>query len=316
MADPTNAEIHALITDLKNSLVTPLKTYVMHNPASNLVTEKFLTDRLTPLIADIKEIHGEVVNPLAVELLQQARLDTLAAAVKKAIEGNPMTWAYFAAAAGGILLTIVAAGMLLRFGTWLTSKMPIFFTGGPANPTAGLTAAELATLRAETALTTPVVYEFNKEARKLPGSRQLAAMANGVKKLRLAVADVDNAVIEAAATSIRSLKTALAGFDPKKLPRDHAVLRKTADAIDKLVQAIGRVNAQTVKDVAAAIRSLKGALKNFSAADIPKPGPMNSTAQAAQNLSGAVRSLAPQLRRLGEAATEASGAIGGSTAGR
>ncbi|MFD5145353.1 hypothetical protein [Streptomyces sp. NPDC058401] len=314
LTTPTKDEVPALLAELKRYVMSGAPANLVEkNPGvSKLVTENFLATS----IKEIKEIHGEVVNPLAVELLQQARLDTLAAAVKKAIEGNPLTWAYFAAAAGGILLTIVAGGMLLRFGAWLTSKLPVFLTGGPPGPTAGLTSAELATLRGAIALTTPVVREFNREAHKLPRSREMVAMGKALDKLRLALGRLDNAVVEAAASAIKSLKTALRNFDSSKIPKDHAAMRKTADAIDKLVLAIGRVNTQTVKDAAAAIRNLKGALKNFSATDIPKSGPMNSTARAAKNLSGAVRALAPELRALGTAATAASGAIGGSTGGR
>ncbi|MFB6615942.1 hypothetical protein ACIGFK_38245 [Streptomyces sp. NPDC085524] len=321
MAEPTQAEVPALLAELKKYVMGgPVSNFVETNPAtSKLVTEKFLVDQLAPLkgiVEDIKEIKGEVVNPLPVEMLQQLRMETLAAAVKKIIEGNDEWWKYVVTAGIGIFVTLVSGALLVRIGNAINNRVEAILNRIRPNPNGnpGIaptpTAADLETLRAKLEEMTPFVQNFNKEAKRLPRARELAARAKAVEKLGKAAEAQNNDKVREAADAIRSLKTALRNFDQTKLPRDHSVLAKTANAINRLDQAVRRLNAEIVKNAASAIRNLKGALKNFNASDIPKAGPMRATARAARSLNSATRDLATSLSTLGTEATQAAGRIG------
>ncbi|MEV7835119.1 hypothetical protein AB0P12_31515 [Streptomyces subrutilus] len=294
MAEPTQAEVPALLAELKKYVMGgPVSNFVELNPTpSKLVTEgslaSELSGQLAPLIKDIKDIHQEVVNPLKVELLQQLGMDHLAAAVKKVTEGNPAAWLYFAGAVGGILVPIIGAALLLSAGNvlsgWFRNRMEAS-TGrilardenqelrlqnratveqrernvNGAGSIANLpSAASLEPLRAKLAEMTPVIDAFNKEAKKLPTGREISQIST---------------------------------------------------ALGKLDRAIRQVDAGVLRDTASGIRSLKGALKNFEPDRIPKAGPLKQTARASRDLSTATRDLAIRFRELGTAATAAAGQL-------
>ncbi|MEU9084577.1 hypothetical protein [Streptomyces sp. NPDC048357] len=301
MPDPTTQELQADIKAVKD-LVAPFKEYAMHGAPSHLVTEKALTDQFAPVIKDIKDIHQEVVNPLAVELLQQLRLDTLAAALKKSpfFENNEAWWAYALTAAAGIFVTLAAGALLLRLGAWITTKLPTFFTGG-AGGGGGLTAAQVEELRAKLEATNPLLRDYADQVRRLPRAKELTARATAVGKLNNAVAAQNNTAVTEAADAIKSLKSALRNFDPKKLPRDHAALTRTATAIGKLDTAIRALNIQMVRDATSAFLRLKIILRNLKPSDIPKSADMRSSARAARTLTSATRSLTGALTPLGPA---------------
>lgn len=258
----------------------------------NLVTNLTLAAFLAPMAAEIKAIHGEVVNPPRVELLQQLRMDTLAAAYKKHLEENENAWMYFATAAGGILVTLIAAGVLMRFGSWVISKLPTFLTGGPAGAAQGLTPDQVKKLRDELALTNPALIEFVKEVKKLPGARGLAALAKAIGTLKKAVDNLDNTVVTAAAEAIKKIKLALANFDHKKIPRDHRVLSKTATALEKIADALGLLENDKVTASATAIGKLKEATTNFN------PTTVRQTASATRTLTQRMADLRTEAGRL------------------
>ncbi|MFE2166687.1 hypothetical protein ACFXB3_16745 [Streptomyces sp. NPDC059447] len=302
--------------DLKKYLENPPSVLDQLGGKDGLVTNLSLAALLEPMAKDIKDIHGEVVNPLSVELLQQARMDTLAAAWKKYLEGNPAAWAYFLSAAGGIFVTLVAGALLLRLGAWVTSKVPTLFTGG-AGAGAGLTPAQVEELRAKLAATNPLLREYVREVRKLPRAKELSARATAVDKLNQAVGRQDNTAVNDAAAAIRSLKTALRNFDPKKIPTNHSALRKTADAVGRLDTAVRTLDKNAVKEATQALLRLKIILRNLKPSDIPKAGNMRSAARAARGLEGATRRLTgalaplgPALRGVSTSAAATAGALG------
>uniref|UniRef100_A0AAU2JSK9 Uncharacterized protein n=1 Tax=Streptomyces sp. NBC_00049 TaxID=2903617 RepID=A0AAU2JSK9_9ACTN len=260
-----------------------------------LVTNLTLAALLAPMAAEIKAIHGEVVNPLAVELLQQLRLESAAAALKKSplFENHEQWWAYAVTAAAGILVTILAARFI--------SKLPARLTGAPPGADPGLTPDQVKELRRELALTNPHLRNFVTAVRRLPRAKELTARANAIDKLNEAVARQNNAEVTAAAEAIKSLKTALRNFDPKKLPTNHSALKKTADALDKLRGAIERLKVDDVRNATQAFLRLKIVLRNLKPSDIPKAGDMRSSARAANTLEGATRRLTGALQPLAPA---------------
>lgn len=225
--DAKQPEIDKLLKDFRDYLEKPPPVVTEMGPHA-LVTNLTLAALLAPMAAEIKAIHGEVVNPLAVELLQQLRLESAAAALKKSplFENHEQWWAYAVTAAAGILVTILAARFI--------SKLPARLTGAPPGADPGLTPDQVKELRRELALTNPHLRNFVTAVRRLPRAKELTARANAIDKLNEAVARQNNAEVTAAAEAIKSLKTALRNFDPKKLPTNHSALKKTADALDKL----------------------------------------------------------------------------------
>ncbi|MFE4260303.1 hypothetical protein [Streptomyces sp. NPDC056883] len=299
MAEPTQAEVPALLLELKN--------YVMGGPVTNLVeripssswiaTEGFLASALKK----IDDIHQEVVNPVKVELLQQARMDTLAAAVKKVTEGNPLAWAYFASAVIGIAVPLVAAALLLKMGGWvgtLTTKLLNAVQdkyrsvrGLPAidrnagNALNGPTPEQVEALRLALEEATPSIAAFNEQVKKLPLAKELTARAKAVERLSKAAQGQNDTKVTSAATAIRALKTALKNFNQANMPRDHAELGKTATAVGRLATALGRLSNEGVEATATAIGHLKTAFHNFT------PTTVRDTASATRTLGAETRTL-------------------------
>lgn len=304
-----------------DELVKAYQDYAKNPPAVvknmgalNLVTNVSLAGLLAPMAADIKDIRGEVVNPKSVELLQQLRLDTLAAAWKKYLEDNPAWWQYAAMAAAGIVVTIVAAGLVAR----LTARLPSLLTGGAAANGPGLTPEQVEALRAKLAETNPLLRTFAGQVRRLPRAKEMAAQATAIGKINTAVAVTDTTAITETTDAIKRLKTALRNFDPKKLPRDHRTLTKTATAIGKFDLAVRAVNTGLVREATQAFLRLKIVLRNLKPSDIPKARDMRASASAARGLTNATRSLtgalgplAPALRGVSTAAATTAGALGG-----
>ncbi|MFJ6484010.1 MULTISPECIES: hypothetical protein [unclassified Streptomyces] len=295
-----------------------LEWYTSHPPelvaqlgAANFVTNVSLAALLEPIAKDIKDIHHEVVNPLAVELLQQLRLESAAAALKKSpiFENHEQWWAYAVTAAAGILVTILAA----RF----VSKLPARLTGAPPGAAADLTPERVEALRRELTDTNPLLQTYADQVRRLPQAKEMTARATAIGKLKNAVANQNNTEVTAAADAIKSLKTALRNFDPKKLPTNHSALKKTADALDKLRGAIERLKVDDVRNATQAFLRLKIVLRNLKPSDIPKSGDMRASARAASSLEGATRRLtgalqplAPALRGVISSAQTTAGALG------
>ncbi len=307
MAEPTQAEVPALLAELKKYVMGgPVSNFVELNPAvSKLVTETFLSSELTkqlaPLIKDIKDIHQEVVNPLKVELLQQLGMDHLAAAVKKVTEGNPAAWLYFAGAVGGILVPIIGAAMLLSatnvVSNWARNRME--GSGEPGNRRRILARDENQELRLQNRT------DVEQRERNVNGAGSIANLpsAASLEPLRAKLAEM-TPVIQAFNKEVA------------KLPNGREITR-IASALGKLDQASRAVDPHILKDVAGGIRSVKGALKNFNPSLIPKSGEMKSAAGAARTLNSAVRPLATSLtglrdrmREVGAAAQAAAGPIG------
>ncbi|MCX5123158.1 hypothetical protein OG898_08350 [Streptomyces sp. NBC_00193] len=282
MADPTNAEIHALITDLKNSLVTPLKTYVMHNPASNLVTEKFLTAKLEQLTKDIKAGPDPQPKSWWEGLMEFLGLKDLAAIVKDAGKLG-----IFYAVLAGLGALVAAFGLkLLDFGAMFKSFMEFatrnsaggrrILAPGPSglpslqnrlaveNPVVGAlhalpNPATLEPLREKLSILNPKIEKFNVEIDKMPSARQLKQMASALEKIATALARMVPATIKAVATEVGKLKDNMQGLDLSELP---------------------------------------------------KPRTLTQTATAMGRLAGATDGLATKLRELGTAANTAAGAVG------
>ncbi|MFD3780536.1 hypothetical protein [Streptomyces sp. NPDC058612] len=300
----TPAQLLQWYTDHPPSLVVQLG-------ATNLVTNVSLAALLEPMAKDIKDIHHEVVNPLMVELLQQARLESLAAAVKKSpwFEDHDQWWAYAVTAAAGILVTILAARFI--------SKLPARLTGPPAGAAADLTPEQISNLRAELDQTNPLLKEFATQVRRLPRSKELTNQATAMGTLNTAVLGVNTTKVKGTAEAIEKLKLALTNFDPKKLPTNHSALSKTADAIGKLKLALDGLKTEDVRLAQQALLRLKIILRNLKPSDIPKSGAMRSAAGAARTLNSAVGPLATSLtglrdrmREVGAAAQVAAGPIG------
>ncbi|WP_329380737.1 hypothetical protein OG625_15610 [Streptomyces sp. NBC_01351] len=283
---------------------------VKHLGAANLVTNVSLAALLEPIAKDIKEIRGEVVNPFLVEMLKQLRLEGAANALKKSpiYEDNPDWLWWVGTGIAGIIVTILAARFI--------AKLPARIVGA-ANAAGDLTPEQVQNLRTELDLTNPALADFVKEVRRLPRAKELAARAKAIGTLNTAVANQNNGAVEAAAEAIRKLKTALRNFDHKKIPRDHAALTKTADALDKLRLAIGRLKLDDVRNATSALLRLKLVIRNLKPENIPKSGDMraaakaaNSLDKAARNLRGSLTPLGPALRGVSTAAAATAGALG------
>ncbi|MFD3327587.1 hypothetical protein [Streptomyces sp. NPDC058701] len=304
-------------------LVDDFRAYMLKPPpvlvdmgVHNLVTNITLAALLAPMAAEIKAIHGEVVNPKSVELLQQARLDTLAAAWKKYLEGNSAWWQYFAFAAAGIIVTLVSAGLLMRLGAFIVSKLPTFFTGG-VGAGQGLTPAQVNALRDALVATNPLLKSFVDDVRRLPRAKELTARAKAIGKLNEAVEAQNNTLVREAAEAIKQLKLALRNFDPKRLPTNHSALKKTADSLDRLRLAIGRLKIDDVRAATQALLRLKVVIRNLKPENIPKSGDMRSAAgaansldKAARRLTGSLTPLGPALRGVSAAAAATAGNLG------
>lgn len=319
MAEPTNSDLQAQIRDLKDYVMSGPMVKLKDNTEvlSKLVTEKFLTDQLAPLVQDVKDIHKEVVKKMRVELLEASGFDGFGAAAKKLYEdGWGVAWKYFAAAFSGILIPLALAALLISvtglFTTLQRTIQAAIFGGkiyarnadgqirkqvktdveARERRVAGgdwlsslPNAAALEPLRAKLEIVNPLVQKFNEEAGKWPKAREIAATATAMEKLGRAVGGVDNAVVLATAKAIRNLKGALKNFDHTKIPRDHAVLSKTATALKNLDTAFRRLNNTTIEASATAIGKLKDSFHNFS------PATVRDTATATRTLGSETRTL-------------------------
>ncbi|MFI5759803.1 hypothetical protein ACIA8F_02560 [Streptomyces sp. NPDC051563] len=282
MADPTNAEIHALITDLKNSLVAPLKTYVMHKSPSNLVTEAFLTAKLEQLTKDIKAGPDPQPKSWWEGLLEFLGLKDLAAIIKDA---GKLGMVYAVLAGLGVALT--AFGLkLLDFGAMFKSL------------------TELATSRTG------------------GGRRILAPGPNGIPSLqnRQSVENPLLASMQSlpAAATLEPLREKLSILNPKiekfnveidKMPSARS-LKQTASALEKIASALARMVPETIKEVATELGKLKDALTGFNPRELPKPQLLRQTATAMGRVSSASGTLATKLGELGTAAGRAASAVG------
>ncbi|MCP3760144.1 hypothetical protein [Streptomyces sp. TBY4] len=277
MPDPTNAEIHALITDLKTNIVTPFKSYVMKNEASPLVTENFLTTKLDQLAQDIKAAPGA---PPAGEkppskawwetLLEILGLKDLVSVIKEAGKVG-----IIATVLGGLVVAVAAIGLkFLDFGNMFKSLTEFLTRNSAAGPRI-----------------------LAPSPRGLPSLQTRQSVENPVLAAMASVPDPST--LEPLRAKLEVLNPEIAKFNTeiRRMP-SASDLTKTATALGKLEQVVLRLTPQTVKDLAQEVTKLKDAVTGFDPTKLPKPQTMTQTAQAMGQVRTATDTLAGRFANL------------------
>ncbi|MFI8518974.1 hypothetical protein ACIGEZ_14275 [Streptomyces sp. NPDC085481] len=268
--------------DDKTALVSQLKHSLIGD------APKILTEEATqPWVKQIGDIHEEATKAPLTEWLEAAGLDGVAAGVEKIKEGKNFgtIWPYFASAFMGLAIPAIGlllAAMSINIVRNVTEKITGRILAGNANGGWSLqnrTAVE------------------QRENRVFNGGTSLADIPPGTN-------------FDALRNQLQTLNPHLEKFNdqaPKftrefgKLPKANAIT-KTADAVEKIKNALTGLDTDKITALAKALGKLTGAVKHHDPKKVPDPGKIErlNTAMAAAN-PAAIKEMATATGKLASA---------------